>query len=55
MSHFLNQFEVFFDQFTIPSLSKTALEAIACGCKVISWKGPVTHPEEIIKTTTSRL
>jgi len=49
MPHFLNQFEVFFDRFTIPSLSKTALEALACGCKVISWKGPVTNPEEIIK------
>lgn len=49
MPHFLNQFEVFFDRFTIPSLSKSALEALARGCKVISWKGPVTNPEEIIK------
>lgn len=49
MPRFLNQFEVFFDRFTIPSLSKTALEALACGCKVVSWKGLVTNPEEIIK------
>ena len=45
----LNQFEVFFDRFTIPSLSKTALEALACGCKVIGWKGPITNPEEILQ------
>lgn len=49
MPHFLNQFEVFFDRFTIPTLSKTALEALACGCKVISWKGLITNAEEIIK------
>ena len=33
----------------LPSLSETALEALACGCKVISWKGLVTNPEEIIE------
>lgn len=49
MHRFLNQFEVFFDRFTIPSLSKTALEALACGCKVVSWKGSVTNPKEILK------
>lgn len=49
MPYFLNRFEVLFDQFTIPSLSKTALEALACGCKVMSWEGPVTHPEKILK------
>jgi len=49
MPRLLNQFEVFFDQFSIPSLSKTALEALACGCKVISWKGQITNSEEIIK------
>lgn len=49
MPRFLNQFEVFFDRFTIPSLSKTALEALACGCKVISWKGSVTNLKEILK------
>ena len=49
MPLFLNQFEVFFDRFAIPSLSKTALEALACGCKVISWKGHVTNAEEMIK------
>lgn len=50
MPIFLNQFEVFFDRFSIPSLSKTALEALACGCKVISWKGPVTNSENILRS-----
>ncbi len=49
MPLFLNRFEAFFDRFTIPSLSKTALEAMACGCKIISWKGLITNPEEILK------
>ena len=49
MPSFLNRFEVFFDQSTIPSLSKTALEALACGCKVFSWKGLVTSPEKTLK------
>jgi len=48
MPIFLNEFEVFFDRFSIPSLSKTGLEALACGCKVISWKGEVTNSEEIL-------
>ena len=50
MPTFLNQFEVFFDRFTIPSLSKTALEALACGCKVVSWKGLVTDHGRILKS-----
>ncbi|UCH32506.1 MAG: hypothetical protein JSV05_03765, partial [Candidatus Bathyarchaeota archaeon] len=49
MPLFLRQFEVFFDQFTIPSLSKAALEALASGCKVISWKGFVANADEIIE------
>lgn len=49
MHAFLNQFEVLFDRFTIPSLSKTALEALACGCKVIGWDGPVANPKEILR------
>lgn len=49
MPLFLNQFEVFFDRFNIPSLSKTALEALACGCKVFGWKGLVTNSEEILR------
>lgn len=48
MPFFLNQFEVFFDQSSIPSLSKTALEALACGCKVMSWKGFVRNVEEML-------
>jgi glycosyltransferase involved in cell wall biosynthesis len=49
MPFFLNKFEVFFDQSSIPSLSKTAFEALACGCKVISWKGLVTNTQDILK------
>jgi len=48
MPNFLNRFEVFFDRFTIPSLSKTALEALACGCKVVSWNGLITNPKAIM-------
>jgi len=43
MPGFLNQFEFYIDQNTFPALSKTALEALACGLKVIDWK------EEVIK------
>lgn len=49
MPRFLNQFEVFFDRLTISSLSKTALEALACGCKVIGWKGLIRNREKIVK------
>lgn len=49
MPYFLNQFEVFFDRFAIPSLSKTALEALASGCKVMSWKGLVKNPEKMLQ------
>jgi len=49
MPSYLNKFEVFFDRFTIPSLSKTALEALACGCTVISWNGLVSNPEDIVR------
>lgn len=49
MPFFLNQFEVFFDRFTIPSLSKTALEALACGCRVVSWNRLITNPKEILR------
>jgi len=53
---FLNKFEYYIDQNWIPSLSKTALEALACGCKVIRWDGkvvtelPAEHkPEKVVK------
>lgn len=41
MPQFLNQFEFFIDQNTFPALSKMALEALACGLKVINWKGEI--------------
>ena len=50
MPNFLNQFEVLFDRFSISSLSKTALEALACGCKVIGWNGMITDRERILET-----
>jgi hypothetical protein len=38
---YLQQFEFFIDRFGIPSLSKTALEALALGVKVIAWNGTI--------------
>lgn len=53
MSSFLNKFEYFFDQSTfrvpLPVMSKMALEAMACGCKVIRWDGVVKNPEKILR------
>lgn len=60
---FLRRFEYYIDVkrdpdgdlFTIP-LSKTALEALACGLKVINWEGRLieglpmeNHPENVVK------
>jgi hypothetical protein len=44
MPIFLNQFNWFIDRNYVKSLSRTALEALACGLKVINWKGEVIHP-----------
>ena len=51
-----NRYEYYIDRTEIPSLSKTALEALACGLKVIRWDGelveklPTEHkPENIAK------
>ena len=49
MPKILSNYEYFFDRFNISSLSKTALEALACGCKVIGWKGLVTNYQEILE------
>lgn len=43
MPKILNQYEYYVDRTEISSLSKTALEALACGCKVINWKGEVVY------------
>ncbi len=52
----LNLFEYLIDRNYIPSLSKTALEALACGLKVIRWDGKLViklpriyHPETVVK------
>lgn len=37
MPQILNRYEYFIDRKHIPSLSKTALEALACGVKVVRW------------------
>ena len=44
LSEFLNQFSYYIDRNYIKSLSKTALEALACGLKVINWKGEIVKP-----------
>jgi hypothetical protein len=41
MPEFLSQFDYMIDQYTIPSLSKTALEALAVGCKVLGYDGQI--------------
>ncbi|RLE74742.1 MAG: hypothetical protein DRJ56_06900 [Thermoprotei archaeon] len=41
MPKVLSAYEYFIDRYTIPSLSKTALEALACECKVLRWDGRV--------------
>jgi len=48
MPETLNKYEYYIDQTQIPSLSKTALEALACGLKVVRWDGAVLQglPEE---------
>ncbi len=46
MPAFLNKFDVYIDRFTIPSLSKTALEAMACGLNIIAYD--TENPEEQI-------
>ena len=44
MPKILNRYEYYVDRTEISSLSKTALEALACGCKVINWKGEIVYP-----------
>lgn len=48
LPEYLNKFEYFIDRKKILSLSKTALEALACGLKVIRWDDKVVDslPEE---------
>jgi len=52
----LNEYEYYIDQTELPSISKTALEALACGCKVITWKGEIVkelplqnRPENVVE------
>ena len=55
---FLGNFEYYIDRHEIPSLSKTALEALAMGLKVIDWEGKIVegfpeehHPLNVAKLT----
>jgi glycosyltransferase involved in cell wall biosynthesis len=57
---YLNKFEYYIDRVNIPSFSKTALEALACGLKVVDWTGKVHEglpdyhkPENVVALTLS--
>jgi len=59
MPEFLNQFHIFIDHCYVPALSKTALEALACGLKVVRWDGKIIEglpdehrPENVVKQLT---
>lgn len=43
LPEYLNQFEYFIDRKQYSSLSKTALEALACGLKVIRWDDKIVE------------
>jgi glycosyltransferase involved in cell wall biosynthesis len=63
MPSYFSQFEYFLDlrrptgfQAPVQSVGRAALEALACGCKVIDWSGRVLHelpgenrPESVVK------
>ncbi len=56
MPYLLNRYEYFIDHSYVKALSKTALEALACGAKVIRWDGsiveglpPEHRPENVIE------
>ncbi|OYT56918.1 MAG: hypothetical protein B6U76_02415 [Desulfurococcales archaeon ex4484_217_2] len=60
MPHILNRFEYFIDHRYVEALSKTALEALACGLKVIRWDKKILntlphvhYPQRIIKELTN--
>ncbi len=66
MHVFLNQFDIYVDQFSISSFSKTALEAMACGMPVIGYNRPdlektleifadVDRRKEIVKWQTQKI
>lgn len=55
---FLSPFEYYVDRYNIPSLSKTALEFLAMGKKVVNWRNEVIeglptehYPENVAKRT----
>jgi len=50
----LNRYEYFIDHRWVPALSKTALEALACGLKVVRWDEKIIQslPEHVVKELT---
>jgi len=56
-----NKIKYFIDRYSIKSLSKTALEALACGCKVVNYKGEIVeklpnyHKPEFVAESYLRL
>jgi len=43
----LSNFDIYIDRFTIPSLSKTCLEAMSCGLATIDYRHEVKLPETV--------
>lgn len=61
MPEFLGRFEYVIDRFNIPSLSKTALEALSLGCKVLGYDGlirtslPSEHDPLLVAVSSLKL
>ena len=47
MPSFLNRFKIFIDRFTIPSFSKTCLEAMSCGLAAITYRDKLQLPAAV--------
>jgi len=54
MHLFLNEFDIFVDQFSIKSYSKTALEAMTCGIPVIGYKHDLEKTLEMLTSQSER-
>ena len=54
MPIFLNQFDIYVDQFTVRSYSKTALEAMACNLAVIGYRHNLKEALENLKNAEER-
>lgn len=54
MPFFLNQFDIFIDQYAIKSYSKTALEAMACGLAIVGYEHDLEGTLESLKDVEER-